>query len=186
MRNLRIGTRLLLGFTLIVALTVGLGLYAIYEQTRVREFSSHMDTRDFRVVDAIQQLENNESQMRATREMALLNAALARERLGVEDGSVQEAAWRTSRDRNMKLLEELQADTVQWEQDSLTAERAAQWRAIRSNAAAAEQALRELSPRVEAMFARLDARDLAGAVRVFPEIENLRNSYEAKLAACQR
>ena len=49
MRNLRIGTRLLLGFTLIVALTVGLGCYALYEQAQARQFTNHMDTRDFRV-----------------------------------------------------------------------------------------------------------------------------------------
>jgi len=186
MRNLRIGTRLLLGFTLIVALTVALGCYALYEQAQARQFTNHMDTRDFRVVQAIQQLSGSESDMRATRELAMMNAALEKLRLPAENPAAQEAAWHASRDENLKLLNDLEASTVQFERDSLTADRAGEWRAIRAAAVSARQSLLALTPDVNTIFARLNAGDLAGAVAILPKVEKMRQDYEAKLAACQQ
>ncbi len=186
MKNPRIGTRLLIGFAVMVLLAVVIGAYALYKHGEVRSFTAQMDERDFRTLDALRQIAKGEDQMRATRELAVLTALLRRDKLADEDPVTSERNWANSKAENLRLLDALHSATSEYSRKALTEERAAQWRAVSTAALEAAEALNQLAPAVEAQFALLNRGDMAGAVARQGAVEALRRNYEASLVKAQR
>src|SRR5690348_9787565 len=149
MKNLRIGARLLLAFGIVVALTISMGLYALYKQSMLHYWSEQMTTRDFAVLDNLRGITQSEDQMRATREMVVLSAALRKQGLPADDPQVRARQWFEYRDQNLKLLQDLESRTAAWETASITRERGSRWRRIRIAAAECAEALRGISPEAE-------------------------------------
>ncbi|MBZ5586497.1 MAG: methyl-accepting chemotaxis protein, partial [Acidobacteriia bacterium] len=186
MKNMRIGARLLLGFGVVLALTVGVGIYALVQQESVRRFMSEMNDRDLQVLQTINQLSDSEDQMRASREMALTNALLLKDKLGTEGPEGQEALWRQNRERNIKLLSDLEQATGGYENSALTAGRAEKWRSIRLASRDSRDALNALSPEVERIFALINRGEIAAAYSSLPAVERIRESFDSKLDQAQR
>jgi methyl-accepting chemotaxis protein len=186
MTNLRIGTRLLLGFSVVVALTIAMGLYALSKESSVRDFALQMDNRDFRILDTLRQLAKGEDEMRATRELVFVKALLRKEMLAADDPAVSEREWEASKDRTLRTLSELDSSTTSWENNSLSQGRAEGWRAIRTQAGDARTALLALVPEIEAQFAALNRGDLPGAAARTPVVDRLRAAYEKELGDAQQ
>src|SRR5690349_16220737 len=142
MKNLRIGARLLLAFGIVVALTISMGLYALYKQSMLHYWSEQMTTRDFAVLDSLRGITQSEDQMRATRELVVLSAALRRLNLPADDPAVRARQWYEYRDQNLRLLQDLESRTGAWETASITNDRGAVWRRIRNGAHDCTEALR--------------------------------------------
>jgi methyl-accepting chemotaxis protein len=186
MRNLRIGTRILFGFGVVLGLTILVGAYALFQLAAERKFSTDMNNRDYYVLDALRQLSRTEDRMRATRELALINTILRRDRLGGEDPSAVESEWRQNRDQNLKTLTDLESALSGYATSSLTQRRSFEWRSIRDAARRSLDALRALAPEVEKQFARMNRAEVAEVVAGMPAVDALRRDYEAKLAEAQR
>ncbi|MCL5744335.1 MAG: methyl-accepting chemotaxis protein, partial [Acidobacteria bacterium] len=183
---MRIGTRILLGFGVVVALTIGMGLYALYKQAAVRRFTQQMDTRDFRVLDALRQVSQSEDQMRAMREMVLVQHLLQKEHLPGGNPDESERQWQASREQNLKLLGELEQATEAYETSAITSARAVQWREIKVAARRAQDTLKALTPEVESEFAAIDKGDLSGMLARMPSVERARVAYTSALADAQK
>jgi methyl-accepting chemotaxis protein len=186
MKDMRIGTRILLGFGVVVALTVAMGWYALYKQAAVRTFTEEMDNRDFRILETLRRVAKGEDAMRATREMVLVRHLSQRDRLpggGNPDTSEQE--WHASKDQNLKLMADLEQATAGYEASALSAERAAQWRDVRAAVRRAEDALKALVPEAETEFALMDKGDFAQVLARMARIESLRQAYEKELTDAQ-
>jgi methyl-accepting chemotaxis protein len=186
MRNLRIGTRMLLGFGVVLGLTILVGAYALFQLAAERNFSSDMNSRDYYVLDALRQLSRTEDRMRATRELALVNTILRRDRLTAEDPGAAEREWQQNRDQNLKTLTDLASALSGYSTSALTPRRAAEWRGIRDAARRALDALKTLAPEVESQFALMNRGDVAQVVARMPAVEALRRDYETRLAEAQR
>jgi methyl-accepting chemotaxis protein len=186
MRKMRIGSRILLGFGIVLVLTVGLGGYALYEQAAVRAFSEQMDSRDFRVLDTFRQIDKAEQEMRATREQVLADALLLKDHIAGAEPAVHQRDWERNKEQNLKLLADLESSTASFESTSLSQTRSAQWRRIRLTAREAQAALKELAPQVEIQFAMVNRGELAQAIAHMPVLDRLRDAFEAKLTDAQR
>jgi methyl-accepting chemotaxis protein len=186
MKNLRIGPRLLAAFGIVVALTISMGLYALYKQSMLHYWSEQMTSRDFAVLDNLRGITQSEDQMRATREMVILSAALRKLNMPTDDLQLRARQWFEYRDRNLKLLGDLEAGAASWENASITAGRGAIWRRIRNAARDCADALKAISPEAERQYALVGEGRLADAVAQTANIERAVGVYQARLADARR
>src|SRR5215471_19292357 len=120
MENIRIGTRLLIGFSGVVLLTMILGLYALYRQNAAQALTQEVQTRDFRTLQSVQLLEQREERMRAARQRVLLNAYLRRDHLSSPAPEAVEHEWMQARDENQSSLHQLEGSLGNWESDAIS------------------------------------------------------------------
>jgi methyl-accepting chemotaxis protein len=186
MKNVRIGPRLLIAFGVVVAMTISMGVYAVYKQSMLYLASERMTGRDFAVLDSLRQITQSEDQMRATRELAVLSAVLRKNNLPAADPAPLERQWSGFRDENLKLLQDLQNRAAGWESSSVTRDRATLWRRIRNSSRDAAEALKALSPVAQRQFGEVNTGHLAEAVAETPDLERLAAAYQARLAEARR
>src|SRR5262245_62427893 len=93
MSNLRIGTRLLVGFGIIVLLTIFLGFFALRKHSALQTLTEQLDSRDYTVLYALNDINRIEEQMRATRELAILSLALRTQHLPAQPSAPLAAQW---------------------------------------------------------------------------------------------
>ena len=183
MGNMRIGSRLLFGFGMIVLLSLLLGSYALRKQYDLQSMIQGIDNRDIASLQTVQEIMRGEDQMRSAREAALLSAFFRRDHLAADPPEMGEREWMQTREKNLKLLSDLEATAGQLQTTALTTRRSEGWRKIRMAIRDAEDALRGISPLVESQFAAINAGNLADAAAGVAETERASGNYEMKLAA---
>jgi len=186
MGDIRIGSRLLLGFGITVLLTLLVGGFALLKQYEVQQLTEEIDSRDFASLQNIQEISRGEDQMRSTREMAVLSAFLQKDKLPTDPPEVAERQWGQLRDKNIKLLADLDNVATQLATGALTAQRAAGWRQIGAAVKEAEDAVNMINPYVESQFAAINSGNLPEAVTRNGDVERASANYEARLAAAQQ
>src|SRR4051794_6641327 len=149
MGNLKIGGRLWVGFGVTVLLTLILGLYSLQKQAQLQNLTQEIDNRDLSTLQTLQDLIQGEDQMRAARASVLLIGALRLSKLTTDSPQLRENDWLRQRDRNQKLLVDLETSATQRESIAISPARAAGWRRIGNAVREADEALRALSPTVE-------------------------------------
>ena len=165
-----------------------LGLYALRQQASARDFSREVDSRDARVITALQQLGRNESRMRVRRQHALINHLLRRQRLPASDPQEYAREWFESRERNMRLLTDLENAAGKYGEASvaISPDRMALWRQIQSAARESREALRALGAEGEAQLAMAERGDFAAVAAHIPVMERIRGAFEARIAEAER
>jgi methyl-accepting chemotaxis protein len=186
MANIRIGVRLMLGFGLIVLLTLALGGYALRKQSDLQRLTQDIDDRDFTTLENLQEITRGEDQMRASREAAFLAALLSQNHLTAESPRSRESEWTRLRDRNAKLLSDLENTARTMQTSAITSDRALGWEKISSAMKEADDSLRAISPLVEGQFALLNTGSLSEAAGRQAEIEAASSDYQSKLTVAQR
>ncbi|HVV43937.1 MAG TPA: methyl-accepting chemotaxis protein [Bryobacteraceae bacterium] len=186
MANIRIGVRLMLGFGLIVLLTLALGGYALRKQSDLQRLTQDIDDRDFTTLENLQEITRGEDQMRASREAAFLAALLNQNHLTAESPRSRESEWTRLRDRNAKLLSDLENTARTMQTSAITSDRALGWEKISSAMKDADDSLRAISPLVEGQFALLNTGSLSEAAGRQAEIEAASSDYQSKLTVAQR
>jgi methyl-accepting chemotaxis protein len=186
MADMRIGTRLLLGFGVVVILTIFIGVYALVKDNQWQSLTRELDSRDFGSIEALRGVSRTEDQMRATRAEALLGALLRKENLPAQTPGTLEQRWVRDRDQMTKELADMRTMVEKWETTSLTPERAAAWHSVSSSIQDSEAALKALAPEVERQFALINAGNIAGAVDRIPAIEQEANTFQTRVRDAQR
>ncbi|MBS1832472.1 MAG: methyl-accepting chemotaxis protein, partial [Acidobacteria bacterium] len=183
MSNLKIGTRLLIGFGVIVSLAVVIGIYALNTQRRLQELSQKVDDRDSAIQQGIQDLMSSEAQMRGAGESAILAVFLRRDRIGVDTPQTTQRDWATYREANFRKLDELQSMIGALESNYISLSRLEGWRKLRQTVKEAEDALRVAGPLVEGQFAAIRANNLAEASARSEDVSKAVTAYRGKLTA---
>lgn len=186
MENLRIGTRLLLGFGVVVLLTLVLGVYALEKHGALQTLTEQMNARDLNSLQSIAAINHTTDEMRAAREMALLAAVLRKDHLPAELPEASERLWIEDQDRASKELADLESFAAGREGEALTPQRALAWRRLRSAARDAADALKVESPEVERLFELINAGDLPAAAARLSSIEQTASIFRSKLSDAQR
>ncbi len=181
--RMRIGTRILLGFGAVVALTIGLGWYGLAKQAEVRTRTTEMDNRDFRVQRDLTQVMHSVDQMKAFRERALAQHLFRKAHLHNGDPAGTQEEWRRSKDQAAKLLAELETAATEYERNALSPHRASQWRKIRLAAKEAQDGLKALAGEVEARFGLASRGELVQLVEQTAALDRLRQDFEARLTS---
>lgn len=186
MGNMKIGSRLLLGFGLTVMLSLLLGSYALRKQLQLENLTQEVDQRDFASLQTLEQIISGENMMRAYLESALLSAYLRRDHIPSDTPQVSEAQWRQLRAKNLKALGDLGDLARQFEGSSLMEDRAAGWRKIGSSIQDCEDALNAMTPLVESQFTAIDNGNLAEAGAAIENLQGLAATYRSDLDNAQR
>src|SRR6185312_2632182 len=132
MSNIRIGVRLMLGFGLIVLLTLVLGGYALRKQSDLQGLTQDINERDFTTLENLQEITRGEDQMRASHTSAFLAALLSQNHLTGESPRSRESEWTRLRDRNAKLLSDLESTARTMQASAITSGRDLGWAKISS------------------------------------------------------
>lgn len=183
MSNLKIGTRLLFGFGVIVALAIVLGVYALNTQRQLQYLSQQVDNRDIAVQQGIQDLMGSEAQMRGAGESAMLDAFLRRDRVGGASPQSIQREWMAYRDSNLRKLSELQSTVNSLESRAISTSRVEGWSRLRQAMKEAEDALRVVGPLMESQFAAINANNMVEAANRSEDASRSVTNYRAKLTA---
>jgi methyl-accepting chemotaxis protein len=176
----------MLGFGLIVLLTLVLGGYALRKQSDLQVLTQDIDERDFTTLEHLQEITRGEDQMRASHTSAFLAALLSQSHLTGESPRSRESEWSRLRDRNAKLLSDLESTARTMQASAITPDRARGWEKISTAMKDADDSLRAISPLVEGQFALINAGSLNEAAGRQAEIEAASSDYQGKLTVAQR
>lgn len=186
MENIRIGTRLLLGFGAIVFLTLSLGLYAVNRQSALQTITREIENRDFRMLQSIQLVEQNEERMRLARNRSLLTGFLRQNRMSVPFVQSDERQWAAARDESQKVLADVESSAARWENEPITPQRAVLWGRIRTGVSEARSALASVSPEAGRVFETINAGDLPTSLNRMAEVDKLASDYQRRLAEVRK
>ncbi len=181
MNNLRMGTRLVLGFGGVVLLTLILGLYALQRQSQLQAMTEEIENRDFRTLQNISALFQQEDRMRNARHQALLSAYLRRDRIPTSSPEAVERNWSQTRSEVQRLLSELESSAGTWGAQSVTPHRGDLWRRIRDKVVEVRRALDAIAPEANATFQSINSGDIAGGATRMAQAERAAAVYETRL-----
>lgn len=176
-----VATRVMLGFALVLALSVALGTYAVYKMTELRKIQTMVAERDVKALDLLRQVNDNQGDMRTLRTQILVQGFLNREKLAAQDVRATQAEWRRGAERTEKLLTELEALATEYEKVAANALRKEQWGKLRLNARDTRAAWRAQAAAIEPAFEQINRGELKEAAAQMDAAARLHQAYDAKL-----
>jgi len=180
--TISIANRILLGFAVIVALMVGLGIYAINQLDDVRQSTETIVTRDLSLMRQLEDVSERQNTMRGLREEILSRFFLRS--LGQQQGAVDDLArsWEQQAAATEASLEQTLATVNGFAANSVTSQRADAWRRIIESLNRAGSDLRQLRSTSERQFAALQTNDLAAVAASQSALNGSRESWSRNLA----
>ena len=159
--TISIANRILLGFAVIVALMVGLGIYTISQIAEVRRVTEVIVSRDLSMMRQVEALSEQQNRMRAIREEALSRFLLRS--LGQQQSSFDDliSEWGRQAAATEASLAQAIAMSNSFASQSVTAERADAWRRVAQLLSNANGELGQIRTATERQFAAFQNNDLA-------------------------
>ncbi len=179
--TISVANRILLGFAVIVALMVGLGMYAINQLDDVRRSTETIVTRDLALMRQIETLGEQQNTMRGFREEILSRFLLrsqGQQPLPAEDLM---RAWEQQAVATETSLVQTTAMVNDFAARSVTAERADAWRRISEALNRAAGELRQLRTTTQRQFAVLQSNDLGAVLATQSALNTSRDSWNRSL-----
>ena len=176
--KIRITTKILVGFGLVVALTVVVGWYGLWKLAQVRDRTIRIADRDLQALELLRRVAHTQNQMRQMQERVLAQYLLHKEGLSDRDAVSVQDLWRRGREETFALLLELEGGATEWERMTISPAREDQWRKIQRNAQQTRDSLAAVSDEVEAGFGLLSQDELNKVVARKPELDRLRESFD--------
>jgi methyl-accepting chemotaxis protein len=184
--RLRIGIRILLGFGVVVCLTAGLGWYGLEKLSQVTARAAEVAEHDFVILSLLQEVSENQQQMRTVAGKAMVLSLLRRARSATEDPLRAQEQWRESQASTTRLIEEAQTVARESERTSPSAERASQYRKIGQIVQETAQALRELSAESELQFGLINRGEWEQIAARTARQDQIRQTFDAKVVAVRQ
>ena len=180
--TISIANRILLGFAVIVALMVGLGIYAINQLDDVRQSTETIVTRDLALMRQLEDVSERQNTMRGLREEILSRFFLRS--LGQQQGAGDDLArsWEQQAAATEASLEQTLATVNGFAANSVTSQRADAWRRIIESLNRAGSDLRQLRSTSERQFAALQNNDLPAVTASQSALNGSRESWSRNLA----
>ncbi len=179
--TISIANRILLGFTVILALMVGLGFYAINQLDDVRQSTETIVTRDLTLMRQIERVGDQQNTMRGLRE-EILSRYLLRS-LGQQQASTEDVArsWQQEAASTEASLAQAIAMANDFSSRSVNLQRGDAWRRIGELLNRASGDLRQLRTTSERQFAALQANDHAAVMATRDALNTTRESWNRNL-----
>jgi methyl-accepting chemotaxis protein len=184
--RLRIGIRILIGFGVVVSLTMGLGWYGLAKLSQVTGRAAEVADNDFVFVTLLQEVSENQQHMRTVGAKALVLPLLRKQRLTTEDPLRAQQQWRESHTRTTRLLEQAQTVVRESERATPSAQRAVQYRKIGEIVREAGEALQELSAESELQFGLINRAEWGQIAARVARQDQLRQAFDADVVALRQ
>ncbi|WP_230529994.1 methyl-accepting chemotaxis protein [Microvirga roseola] len=179
--TISIANRILFGFAVIVALMVGLGIYAINQLDDVRRTTETIVARDLALMRQVEDLGEQQNAMRGLRE-EILSRYLLR---SVSQGQVPLddliRAWGQQAATTEAALARVFSATSDLATRSVSSQRADAWRRISELLNRASTELRQLRGATERQFAALQTNDLAAVLETQSALNSSRSTWNSTL-----
>ncbi len=176
-----IANRILLGFAVIVALMVGLGLYTIGQLEDVRQTTETIVSRDLQTMRQVEMLGEQQNRMRAAREEAVSRFLLRS--LGQQQSSFEQQVteWgRLAAAADSALAQAISA-TSGYASRSVSGERAEAWRRTADFLTAAGGELRQIRAATDRQFAAMQNNDVPGVLAAQSALGTARSGWNKAL-----
>lgn len=178
--TISIANRILLGFAIIVALMIGLGVYAINQLDDVRRSTETIVTRDLALMRQIEELSDMQNDMRGVREEMLSRFFLRS--LGQQAPSNDLVrSWEQQAAATEASIAQAIATVSDFAAQSVTSQRAEAWRRINELLNRASGDLRQLRSSTERQFAAQQSNDLAAVAATQNALNASRESWNRNL-----
>jgi methyl-accepting chemotaxis protein len=179
--TISIANRILLGFAVIVALMLGLGLYTIAQLDDLRQTNETIVSRDLSTMRQIDMLAEQQNRMRAVREEALSRYLLRA--LGQQQSSFEDLVgeWGRLAAGAESALAQAVSATSGFSSRSVSGERAEAWRRTADLLTAAGGELRQIRAATERQFAAFQSNDLSAVLGTQSALNTARSSWNKAL-----
>src|SRR3954469_19483322 len=158
--TISIANRILLGFAVIVALMIGLGMYALSQLDDVRQTTETIVSRDLSIMRNLEKVRDHQNQMRALREEALSRyflRSLGQQQTGLED-TVN--AWTRQAATTEAAIIEASANLNNLRGTAVNSQRADSWRRISELLTSANADFQQIRGASERQLGAIQANDL--------------------------
>jgi methyl-accepting chemotaxis protein len=182
--KMRIGPRILTGFSLVLSLTVGLGWYGLAKLSEVNGRTSEVTEHDFLFLALLQDISHNQTQMRTLAGKVMTASLLRRSRpTGGEDPLLLQELWRQGSERAIRLLDQADAAVAETERASPSAQRGSQYRKMRQTIRETQDALKDLGADNEVQFGLINRGEWEQLLAQTARQDQLRQVFDGKIAA---
>lgn len=181
-----VGQRIVLGFLLIISMTIGLCWYSLDRMAAVTEINQTIAEHDADMFGQLLHIFQRQQEMRDLRDRAwalhLLNA------LGEDAGSIQAAInrWRGLQGETTAMLVELEKTAASYESHILGPSRAPLWLALRENAADTREILDRIAKEAEVDFAAMNQRQISELMPRLTSMDELREEFTRQIVRGQQ
>jgi len=179
--NVTIGQKILIGFGVVVALTIGLGWYGLSKLAEVREITSAVVDRDFKAMESLREIGASRDAMKVLRERALNAHLLRRAGLTDQDPTPFQEAWFRDQERTQGMLAELEAFCAERERAGLSPQRGVQWGRLRQTVRETQEALKESAVENRLQFDLMRRGDLSQVIARREALERLRQTFDDRV-----
>lgn len=179
--NIAIGKKILLGFGVVIALSLGLGWYGLTKLEEIEGITSRIAERDFSQVQLLHNIALLEKDLRVLRERAVQEYLLGKAGLAHEDPATLQGQWRRAHEQLQTRLAELESVSSEYKRTAISPQRGAQWGRIEQVAREAQKTLKGLADEVELQFGLLNRGELEQLVARRGEVARLRQAFEEKI-----
>jgi methyl-accepting chemotaxis protein len=183
---LSIANRVLLGFLIVLALTVGLGVYSVTRIAEVRETTETIVARDLSVLRQITDIRARQQTMTETRQAALLR--LLSQAAGRTGGGNDDpiASWRSQAAETERLTEAALRTAETLQARALTAVRADAWREVAAALGRVLTDLRQLRGAADRQLSFVEQNNVDAAMAVQPGLADIRHGLADNLALSEQ
>lgn len=179
--TLTIAKKIVLGFGLLIALSLGIGWSGLSRLAEVRETTRTITEHDFQVLELLRQINQSQGDMKMFMERAVQQKLMKEREAGTEESTRSQAQWNEAKQAIEALLDKLESSCSEYAELRVSDTREAQWRKIGATAASARRALRAVSDAVEADFDLLNRGRLADLVAQLGTVDRQRDAFDAQI-----
>jgi methyl-accepting chemotaxis protein len=179
-----IGTKILLGIAIVLAITAALGWYSIACLQEVSGLAERISSKDLEVLEELRQVTFARGTMRAMRLEVITAVLQRRAELPGEEPARLVAEWQAERRRAAEQLRQLERKVSGYPAVALSAERAESWRQLAGGLGEARPAQARWAEEVAAELPLVAKGDLAALAARGERVRELGDAFDATLERC--
>lgn len=177
--TLTIAHRLILGFALVLLITLGFGWYQLGSLKQMRDFATDTNNRNFEALQMVRRIGNRQREMSTYLERAWVAYLLSKSHVGSLEVSVPQKQWELTRDRVFTLVQALETTATTNIQEANSRERKELWEKARQNARDTQEILKDLSSIAAAQFDSMGRDQVKSSVGQFQLLDDLGLKFAA-------
>ena len=183
--SISIANRILLGFAILISLTVLLGVYSLNQIGVVRDAANTIVTRDLDVMRQLDGIRDSERAMREARQDIVYNYMMRQ--LGRAQGNSDEAIsnWRRRAGEAEVLVAEATNIVNGYRAQAVSPDRIESWRRIGQRIGEITQDIRQMREQTDRQIAAITANDLGATEGAEQGLSNLEEAFGGHLAGAR-
>jgi len=180
--HMNIGQRILAGFALIMLMTIGLGLYQIFNIGQMRDLLQRVVDSDFNTIRILRQIDDSQGDMKLSLERVWVLYLLQRAKQSDQDWVTAQNQWELARLRMISSIDELQSAVAEDMKEATSRRRIDHYESIVENARNSRRNIEGITATARNIFGSLKSENLQDARSHLAVLNGLRQALAANTA----